>query len=328
MNPMRDVELEAFGRLIELHHAAVSAVAFAITRDTALTDDVTQDTFVAAWAQRGSLRDPSRVRPWLCGIARNQARNALRRRRREVPIDDVTQVDPQGAFDAAAEREMQAKVRAALEKLPDAYREPLVLYYWQERSISEVASVLAISEQAAQKRLSRARSYFAEGLGNQLEQIGRRRRSATAVATAVVAILVAQAGTAHAAIQPAVSRSLRGLGRPLLAAVVAGGVGAALVAVLAREPERCCDAAAGPAVRSEPPPTASTQRERELTNALIRVEFENKARDQRLQDLEKLVLTPAAARPSRARKAPVATAAVESPSVKTGASSRARRTRG
>src|SRR6185503_9996272 len=81
----------AFAQLVERYQGAVHAVAFSHVRDRALSDDLTQDTFVAAWRGMGELRDVARLPAWLCGIARNLARDACKRRRREA-IGDVPEI--------------------------------------------------------------------------------------------------------------------------------------------------------------------------------------------------------------------------------------------
>ena len=95
-------ELTDFGRLVELHYRAVVAVAYANTRDVGLAEDIAQDTFVAAWASRDKLRAVSRVRPWLCSIARSRSRNALRSRRREVAVHASTSGRPSARGACAA----------------------------------------------------------------------------------------------------------------------------------------------------------------------------------------------------------------------------------
>jgi RNA polymerase sigma factor (sigma-70 family) len=72
-------ERDAFGALIERYQGVVSAVSYSRTGDHALGEDVAQETFIAAWRQLGQLREPGRLRSWLCGIARNLARKARRR---------------------------------------------------------------------------------------------------------------------------------------------------------------------------------------------------------------------------------------------------------
>ena len=194
---MRDDPAE-LGRLVEQHYDAVVAVAYATTRDLALSEDIAQDTFIAAWDARARLRDLSRVRPWLCGIARNQGRNALRRRKREVGGEQ----DPAGAvptlLESSVEREELAELQAALAKVPTDHREALVLFYWQQQSIAEIAATFGITLEAAQKRISRARALLRDELASPLENQGRKRRSAAAAAAAVLAILATRAGVAQA----------------------------------------------------------------------------------------------------------------------------------
>src|SRR5438876_876971 len=64
-------ERDAFGAIVGRYQRVVSAVSYSRTRDRALGDDVAQETFIAAWRQLDQLREPSRLRSWLCGIARN-----------------------------------------------------------------------------------------------------------------------------------------------------------------------------------------------------------------------------------------------------------------
>jgi RNA polymerase sigma factor (sigma-70 family) len=199
-------DVRAFGTLVERHHGAVVAVAFAITRDLALSEDIAQETFVVAWTRLGDVIDPSRVRAWLCNIARNRSKNELRRRKREVgePDDNVVDGAPSPA-DTMLAQESHAQVLAALAEVPASYREPLVLFYWHEQSIESVASALSISAQAAQKRISRARSFVHEGLVARMQELARERRPAKAAAAAIVAVLATRAAPASAAAHAAAS---------------------------------------------------------------------------------------------------------------------------
>jgi RNA polymerase sigma factor (sigma-70 family) len=81
----------AFAHIIERYQRAVYAVAFSGVRDRALADDIAQDTFVIAWRRLDELRDDSRLAAWLCGIARNRARDVRRQTQRET-VGDVADV--------------------------------------------------------------------------------------------------------------------------------------------------------------------------------------------------------------------------------------------
>jgi RNA polymerase sigma-70 factor (ECF subfamily) len=77
----------AFARLVATHHAAMSRVAFVILGEVEATHDAVQSAWAIAWRDIGSLRDPARVHAWLVAVAANEARQAVRRRRRDRVVD-------------------------------------------------------------------------------------------------------------------------------------------------------------------------------------------------------------------------------------------------
>jgi RNA polymerase sigma factor (sigma-70 family) len=188
----------------------VEAIAYASAGDRAIVDDVVQDTFVSAWQQLDRLRDPARLRPWLCGIAMNVARKARRRRRREVALVDVSGGDT--PFEAAAEHERALEVTTALATLSPRYRDPLVLFYYEQCSVKEVAATLAIREDAAMQRLSRGRQQLGDVLAARVEEALERKPSRKAIAVAVIALLpLVRARSSLAAVaQKLVAVSVRG----------------------------------------------------------------------------------------------------------------------
>jgi RNA polymerase sigma factor (sigma-70 family) len=191
-------ELEAFGHLVERYQDLVCAVGFSATGDRVLGEDVAQDTFVAAWQQLDRVRDVMRIGPWLCAIARNLGRKARRRTRREQ-LDDgdsdrAVAVGP-SAFEQLASRDAERVVREALARVPDSYREVLVLYYREERSVRDVATALGITEDAVMQRLSRGRRHLADSVTSLVERslrsdaTSRPRRDLVAAVLAAIAVL-------------------------------------------------------------------------------------------------------------------------------------------
>jgi RNA polymerase sigma factor (sigma-70 family) len=183
------VDRPAFAQIVERYQRVVYAVAYAATRDRALADDLAQDTFVVAWHRLDSLRDATRLPAWLCGIARNLARDALKRRRREREHDAIEVVDPATPFDALSDAESERLVAAALAAIPDVYREPLVLFYVEHRSVEDVASALGLTAHTTNKRLSRGRQHLAarveELVARKLEGRGPRRDLVPCVLAAI-----------------------------------------------------------------------------------------------------------------------------------------------
>jgi RNA polymerase sigma factor (sigma-70 family) len=192
----------AFGRLVAKYQDVVWAVSYSSTRDRALGDDVTQDTFIAAWRQLDQLRDAATVRPWLCGIARNLARRARRRTRREHLVDVPDAVVDGTPFEHTAAAEAEAVVRDALARVPDRYREVLVLYYREGRSLHEVAHSLALSEANVLQRLARGRRYLADGVARLVERSLERARPRRNIVAGVLAAIASLAGASRVDASP------------------------------------------------------------------------------------------------------------------------------
>lgn len=184
-------EHAAFGTIVERYQAVVCAVSYSRTRDQALSEDVAQETFLAAWRQLHQLREPNRLRSWLCGIATNLANKARKRTARETPTDDAsadlvaTTANP---FESASEAEAERVVGEALARVPETYRDVLVLYYREQRSIRDVARALEISESAALQRLARGRQYLADGVTSLVETSLRALPRKSLVAGVVAAL--------------------------------------------------------------------------------------------------------------------------------------------
>ena len=192
----------AFAALIERHQRAVYAVAFAATRDRSLADDVAQDAFVTAWRRLDELRDPDRLPAWLCGIARNVARDARKRTRPEAhdALDDIAAATT--PYDAISDAECERVVAAALGELPETYREPLVLFYYEEQSLGDVARYLGLSTATTQKRLSRGRQFLAERVATLVERGIPRRGARATLAASVLAIIGVTLPASHVDASP------------------------------------------------------------------------------------------------------------------------------
>ena len=193
-----DSTLDSFTDVIRCHQAGVFAVAYGVTGDRGLSEDVTQETFVVAWRDRASLRDEAKLPQWLRGIARNLALNA---RGKAGPVAEVrgeiASADPR---DEAVADEEARMTWDALRELPESYREALILYYWEDRSARDVATALEISEAAVQQRLSRGRALLREEVLRRVEGALRRGRPGAALTAAIIAAIAAGAtSTAQAA---------------------------------------------------------------------------------------------------------------------------------
>ncbi|MDB6056682.1 MAG: polymerase, sigma-24 subunit, subfamily [Verrucomicrobiales bacterium] len=160
---------DAFTELVRKYQNPIAAFAYSNCGDIAQSEDLAQDTFVVAWRKLRDLKEPSKFKSWLFGIARNLINNSARKQTRN-PLaasseldENLTSAAPAGnPTDHAITKEEQAILWRALEQIPEPYREPLVLFYREHQSIQRVADVLDLTEEATRQRLSRGRKLLHE----------------------------------------------------------------------------------------------------------------------------------------------------------------------
>jgi RNA polymerase sigma-70 factor, ECF subfamily len=122
-----------------------------------MAEDVVQESLLRAWKAQDSLLDQAAAKPWLLTIVRREyARTFERKRLVTVNVDEL--IAKEEPMLAAAEEPDLTDLRAALFKLPEDYREPLVMQALMGYSTAEIARELGLSEPAVLTRLFRARN--------------------------------------------------------------------------------------------------------------------------------------------------------------------------
>src|SRR3954452_1692218 len=127
---------DAFGWIVARYQSLLCSLAYSATGSLSQSEDLAQETFVTAWKQLADLREPEKLRSWLCRISRNLTYDALRRQGRE-PIhkaESLEEIQESPApeplpSDYAISHEEEAILLRSIERIPESYREPLVLYY-------------------------------------------------------------------------------------------------------------------------------------------------------------------------------------------------------
>ncbi len=159
----------AFERIVERYQRLLCSLAYSTLGDVRASEEAAQEAFVAAWTKLGELREPAKLRPWLCAILRSKVSHHRRRLGRDPvgraePLEAAQAVPDAGpsAEESAMENEEQTLVWRALATLPEHYREPLVLFYREHRSIEHVAAELDLTEDTVKQRLSRGRHLLKE----------------------------------------------------------------------------------------------------------------------------------------------------------------------
>jgi RNA polymerase sigma-70 factor (ECF subfamily) len=159
---------QALAEAYDAHAAAVYGLALRITGDQGAAEDIAQEVFVELW-RRPERYDPqrTRLRSWLCMIARRRAIDWLRRRGTQDHYAHML-VEPAstegGVEDDVVTASVAKQVRSAVEELPEQHREVIVLAYYNGLTYREVAKVLEIPEGTAKSRLRSGLRRIAETL--------------------------------------------------------------------------------------------------------------------------------------------------------------------
>ncbi|MFC3444406.1 RNA polymerase sigma factor [Sphingobium rhizovicinum] len=160
----------AYGALMRRHRDAVYRIVRGHVGDGDEALDITQETFVAAFAALARYDGARPFRVWIARIALNKCRDWARRRavRRFFafarPIDEVLDIADNGATPEEAlhsQREL-ARINAAIASLPSNLKDVLLLRTIEQMSQAEAAMVLGITEKAVETRLYRARAKLME----------------------------------------------------------------------------------------------------------------------------------------------------------------------
>jgi RNA polymerase sigma-70 factor (ECF subfamily) len=167
---------DAFAALFDRYSGLVYTHAYYRLNNASDAQEALQEIFHRAYIKL-DMFDPGRsFRAWLMTIATNYCTDMLRRRIslkrmvQQVPLDVVdyhvadTEANPEHT---ALRNEQRERVRRALRQLPDAYREVMVLFYWNDLSYQEIVDATGLKESTVKTRLHRGRARLVELLEGQ-----------------------------------------------------------------------------------------------------------------------------------------------------------------
>ncbi len=170
--------------LVAQYYSYIVRLSYSVLRDPAEAEDVAQDTFVTALLRIEQCDPDSNLRAWLSTIAMNKSRDILRKRKRKVAFQTMLQsvrsfTDHHSSPEnTAVSNDANSRLWAAVDKLSEKHRLPVILRYVHNLSIREIAEILETKEGTIHSRLF----YACKKLGADLEIIDVHQSFAKGVA--------------------------------------------------------------------------------------------------------------------------------------------------
>jgi len=152
----RSGDLDAFRFLVQRYESPLCSWLTGRLRDRNAAEEVAQEAFVRAWLSLERFQSHAPFFPWLCGIAAQVARERHRARRRTSHLLEKAAAHAQATNPAANPAEPDMELGAAIDALPEAHRNVILLRYYGQCSCKEVADRLGLPLGTVTKQLSRA----------------------------------------------------------------------------------------------------------------------------------------------------------------------------
>ncbi len=159
-------DTKAFGMLVRRYEEKLLRYARKFLLAPHDAEDVVQEVFLKAYVNIKSFDTDQRFSPWIYRIAHNEFINAIKKRKKPLPLFDLDTLFPhlfakEDADSGASREELKTMLDAGLKNLSPKYREPLILYYFEELNYQEIANILHIPVSTIGVRLKRGKAQLA-----------------------------------------------------------------------------------------------------------------------------------------------------------------------
>jgi RNA polymerase sigma factor (sigma-70 family) len=157
----REGDQRALVRLLECSQPDLKRIAASQCASAADADDAVQESLLQVYRRIGALRTVGSYAAWMFSIVRHECQRLMRKVRGQVELPDD---DANPLFAYYTTPGLRIDLAAAIQSLPDKYREAIVLRDFEEYSITEIAEALRLTREAVKSRIHRGREMIREYL--------------------------------------------------------------------------------------------------------------------------------------------------------------------
>ncbi len=155
---VRKQDKEAYAEVIKRYKDRLLRYALYLSGDEDKAEDVVQESFVKAYINLNGFDTKKKFSSWIYRIVHNEAMNILNENKRQLPLDNSIDFDSGVDLeDQLIRKELKNKARDCLKRLPVIYKEPLLLYFLEEKSYEEISDVLRMPVGTVGTRINRAK---------------------------------------------------------------------------------------------------------------------------------------------------------------------------
>ena len=149
---------ELYAIIIERYQDKLLRYTYNLIRDSEKSKDSVQETFIRAYTNLNIFNTQKKFSSWIYQIAHNQAINIAKKNHREIPLlDDLDFESPENIEDNFDQEKDVERINLCLKDIPILYREPLSLYYIEEKTYQEISDILRIPMGTVATRINRAK---------------------------------------------------------------------------------------------------------------------------------------------------------------------------
>jgi RNA polymerase sigma-70 factor (ECF subfamily) len=160
---VRSKDKENYAEIINRYKNKLIRYALYLTGDDDKAADVVQESFIKAYVNLNGFDIKKKFSSWIYRIVHNEAMNVLNKDKKQLPLKEGVDFDSGiNLEDNFVKKELQTKAQDCLKRLPVLYREPLTLYFLEEKSYEEISDILRMPVGTVGTRINRAKILMKE----------------------------------------------------------------------------------------------------------------------------------------------------------------------
>lgn len=155
---IRDKDKERYVELVERYEEKLMRYSTYLLHDNEKAADVVQESFIKAYVNLNSFNPQKKFSSWIYRIVHNEAMNAIKKYYKESPMSEkIDYKSDTNIEEELTKKEVIEEAQGCLAKLPILYREPLALFYLDDKSYADISDILRIPMGTVATRVNRAK---------------------------------------------------------------------------------------------------------------------------------------------------------------------------